>query len=309
VVYLYDPVNRNRRYEVSFGEGFGMNGDHHLLHADTGVTSGMFVERSLNEIRFWARIMKEHSLFLRLGFRAEDTQLIQEANEFYQLFERIEQAAHSFNNQTDPEQIRRFNSEVGMAATNIFAFKRKVLGLILACKMPGANNFPLLVDHISREANYFRKRLFELNEGRLKSLPDAIIRENVFFLRIMADHAKFIGHLLDPSERKLVDMAQNFSNDFDELLFQARDLEGMKPQSQTVPLLDQFLDQNRVSVASLRDFKKTARDLIEQCKIKSIIHPLLADHVFREADRFLEIIDMFDAHLTGGNLKSRIIED
>ena len=175
--------------------------------------------------------------------------------------------------------------------------------------MPGANNFPLLVDHISREANYFRKRLMELNEGRLKSLPDAIIRENVFFLRIMADHAKFIGHLLDPSERKLVDIAQNFSNDFDELLFQARDLEGMKPQSQTVPLLDQFLDQNRVSVASLRDFKKTARDLIEQCKIKSIIHPLLADHVFREADRFLEIIDMFDAHLTGGNLKSRIVED
>ena len=127
MVYLYDPVNRNRRYEVSFGEGFGMNGDHSLLHADTGVTSGMFVERSLNEIRFWARIMKEHSLFLRLGFRAEDTQLIQEANEFYQLFERIEQAAHSFNNQTDPEQIRRFNSEVGLAATNIFAFKRKIL--------------------------------------------------------------------------------------------------------------------------------------------------------------------------------------
>jgi hypothetical protein len=283
--------------------GIGMNGNEQL-HADTGVTSGMFVERSLNEIRFWARIMKEHSLFLRLGFRAEDTQLIQEANEFYRLFERIEQIAHSYNNQTDPEQIRRFNSEVQQAATNIYAFKRKVLGLILTCKLPGANNFPLLVDHTSREANYFRKRLIELNQGKLQSLPDAIIKENVFFLRIMADHAKFIGHLLDPSERKLVDVAGNFSNDFDQLLYQARDLESMKPQSQTVPLLDQFLDQNRVSVASLRDFKKTARDLIEQCKIKSIIHPLLADHVFREADRFLEIIDMFDAHLTSNNNQS-----
>ncbi len=114
----------------------------------------------------------------------------------------------------------------------------------------------------------------------------------------MADHAKFIDHLLDPSERKLVDIARNFSNDFDGLMYQAIDLESMKPQSQTVPLLDQFLDQNRVSVTALRDFKKTARDLIEQCKIKSIIHPLLADPVFRETDRFLEIIDMFDAHLT-----------
>ena len=93
-------------------------------------------------------------------------------------------------------------------------------------------------------------------------------------------------------------MAQNFSHDFDQLIFQARDLESMKPQSQTVPLLDQFLDQNRVSVSALKDFKKTARELIEECKIKSIIHPLLADHVFREAERFLAIIDMFEAHLT-----------
>ncbi|MFD0048391.1 DUF2935 domain-containing protein [Actinomycetes bacterium NPDC127524] len=282
-----------------------MNRDEASLHPDTSVTSEMFVERSLNEIRFWSRIMKEHSLFLRLGFRAEDTQLILEANQFYKLFERIEQTAHSYTNQTDPEQIRRFNSEVQQAATNIFGFKRKVLGLILTCKLPGANNFPLLVDHTSREANYSRKRLIELNEGKLKALPDAIIKENVFFLKIMADHAKFIGHLLDPSERKLVDMARNFSNDFDQLMYQAIDLESMKPQSQTIPLLDQFLDQNRVSVSSLRDFKKTARDLIEQCKIKSIIHPLLADHVFREADRFLEIIDMYDFHLTSGTQQSR----
>ncbi|MEH7272654.1 DUF2935 domain-containing protein [Neobacillus vireti] len=282
-----------------------MNGEEHMLHADTGVTSGLFVERSLNEIRFWARIMKEHSLFLRLGFRAEDTQLIEEANYFYRTFERIEQTAHSLTNQTDPEQIRRFNSEVQQAATNIYVFKRKVLGLIIHCQLPGANNFPLLVDHISREANYFRKRLIQLNEGKLDALPDAIIKENVFFLRIMADHAKFIGHLLDPSERKLIDVAREFSNDFDQLLYQAQDLDAMRPQSQTIPLLDQFLDQNRVSVSSLRDFKKTARDLIEQCKIKSIIHPLLADHVFREADRFLEIIDMFDAHLTAGSQKPR----
>ncbi|WP_438823980.1 DUF2935 domain-containing protein [Bacillus sp. JJ1773] len=265
----------------------------------TQINPVMFVTRSLDEIRFWSRIMKEHSLFLRLGFRCEDTQLIAEANQFYHIFEQIEQQSHSFTNQTTPDQIRRFNTQVMQAATNIFAFKRKVLGLVLSCKLPGANNFPLLIDHTSREANYFRKRLIELNEGKLKALPDAIIKENVFFLRIMADHAQFIGHLLDPSERKLVDLARNFSNDFDQLVFQARDLESMKPQSQTVPLLDQFLDQNRVSVASLKDFKKTARDLIEECKIKSIIHPLLADHVFREAERFLEIIDMFEAHLTG----------
>lgn len=267
-----------------------------------------FVARSLDEIKFWSRIMKEHSLFLRLGFRCEDTQLIQEANQFYAVFEAIENRSHSLALDTDPQVIVRFNSEVHQAVSHIWVFKRKVLGLILRCQLPGANNFPLLVDHVSREANYFRNRLEELNSGKLEPLPDAIIDENVFFLRIMADHAKFISHLLDPSERKLVDQANEFSHDFDQLLFQARDIESMRPQSQTVPILDQFLDQNRVSVKSLRDFKQTARDLINACKIKSIIHPLLADHVFREAERFLTIIDMFEMHLTGAKVSMRDLE-
>lgn len=258
----------------------------------------MFVMRSLDEIRFWSRIMKEHALFLSLGFNCDDKQLIQEAKQFIAVFEQIEQQLCGYSVNSDPQQIRDLNNQVYQAAVSIWAFKRKVLGLILRCEIRG-NNYALLVDHTSREAAYFAKRLRELNEGKLKPLPEAIIKENVFFLRIMADHSKFIGHLLDPSERQLVEQAREFSHDFDQLLFQAKDLESMRPQSETAPILDQFLDQNRISVVSLRDFKKTARDLIEACRIKSNIHPLLADHVFREAERFLFIIDMFEASLTG----------
>lgn len=259
--------------------------------------SNGFVLRSLDEIRFWSRIMKEHSLFIKLGLRCEDSLLINEANQFYCIFEQIETRSHQLSASADPSLITRFNIEVYQAVSHIWAYKRKLLGLIIHCKLPGANLFPLLIDHVSREARYFGNRLMELNQGRLEPLPDAIISENVFFLRIMADHAKFIGHLLDPSERQLEEQARNFSDEFDQLLFQARDLDSMRPQSQTVPLLDQFLDQNKVSVKSLRDFKKTARELIEACRIKSIIHPLLADHVFREAERFLEIIEMFEVSL------------
>lgn len=262
--------------------------------------SDAFVARSLDEIRFWSRIMKEHSLFLGLGFRCEDTNLINRANRFYSIFEDIENRALSFSSDTDPQQIFEFNNIVHEAVCRIWEFKRQVLGLIIQCKI-GGNNFPLLVDHISREAAYFMNRLEQLNTGTLDPLPDAIINENVFFLRIMADHAKFINHLLDPSERKLVEQAREFSHDFDQLLFQAVDLDSMRPESQTFPLLDQFVDQNRISVRQLRDFKKTARDLIEACRIKSIIPPLLADHVFREASRFLEILDYFEAALSAGS--------
>ncbi|WP_374702832.1 MULTISPECIES: DUF2935 domain-containing protein [Bacillaceae] len=267
-----------------------------------GVSEGeftianQFVIRSLDEIQFWTRIMKEHALFLSLGFNYDDKNLIEEAQQFITVFERLEEQLSKFSETSDPKQVKAFNNQVYQAVASIWAYKRKVLGLILRCEIR-SNNYALLVDHTSREAAYFANRLKELNEGKLKPLPEAIIQENVFFLKIMADHAKFIGHLLDPSERQLVEQAREFSHDFDQLMFQAIDLDHMRPQSETPPLLDQFLDQNRVSVVSLRDFKKSAKDLIEACRIKSNIHPLLADHVFREAERFIEIIDLFEASL------------
>ncbi len=256
----------------------------------------LFISRSLDEIRFWSRIMKEHALFLSLGFAPDDKQLIDEAKQFIGVFEKIEHQLSAYNIHTNPQVIKHFNNHVYQAATSIWAFKRKVLGLILRCKIH-SNNYALLVDHTSREAAYFANRLKELNEGKLKPLPKAIIKENVFFLKLMADHAKFIGHLLDPSERKLVQQAREFSHDFDQLLFQAVDLESMSPHSETKPILTRFLDDNRTSLVALRNFKKSAKELIEECKIKSNIHPLLADHVFREAERFLYIIERFEASL------------
>lgn len=48
------------------------------------------VARSLDEIQFWSRIMKEHALFLSLGFTYDQKQLIEEAQQFIAVFERIE---------------------------------------------------------------------------------------------------------------------------------------------------------------------------------------------------------------------------
>lgn len=41
---------------------------------------------------------------------------------------------------------------------------------------------------------------------------------------------------------------------------------------------------------NFRDFKVTGEEGILNCKIKSIIVPLLADHVVREANHFIRIL-------------------
>lgn len=69
MVFIYIFTHKNRTSLVFTG-GLRMNRDETSLHPDTGVTSVMFVERSLNEIRFWSRIMKEHSFFFDWGLDA-----------------------------------------------------------------------------------------------------------------------------------------------------------------------------------------------------------------------------------------------
>ena len=60
MAFIYIFLHKNGT-SGDFTGGLTMHRDETSLHPDTGVTSVMFVERSLNEIRFWSRIMKEHS--------------------------------------------------------------------------------------------------------------------------------------------------------------------------------------------------------------------------------------------------------
>lgn len=249
-----------------------------------------FVRQSINENLFWLRIMKEHALFMSQGFDRNDKNLIREADQFFDLFDRRLTAARSLP--ADADVVHRFNEESILLTRRFRDFKSKVLLLIITCKINGFN-FPLLIDHIAREAGYFAMTLENLNNGTTEPLADKIVDENVFWLRIMADHSKFIASLLDPSERKLVTVASTFSDEFDQLLAQARDLESMVKQTEPsfFGTLTRFTSDVQSSTTDLRNFKRDARDLIRQCKVLSLINPLLADHVTREANKFLSILN------------------
>ncbi|MFO7172153.1 MAG: DUF2935 domain-containing protein [Bacillota bacterium] len=300
------------------------------------VTDRDFVRRSLEENRFWLRIMKEHSLFLSEGFNRRDGDLIRTANRFFEEFDRLLRRARELSPLAGPGAIRRFNQEVIRAVRDLRNFKQEVLLRIITCRIAGFN-LPLLVDHIRREAEYFITVLTRLNEGIDEPVEAAIARENVFWLRIMADHSRFIRNLLDPSERRLVEAADQFADQFDQLLAQARDLDSMfqgfspvlvivgghlldQPTlvrlqeeeerdreereteepllvEETPPVLAQFTEDVIGATQEIRDFKRTAARLLADCRTLSVINPLLADHVAREAEKFLEILGQLEQRL------------
>ena len=76
-----------------------------------------------------------------------------------------------------------------------------ILKAVLQGEMHTAN-YPLLIEHILREAKLYR-RYVELLE-REGDLPDRVLRETeCFWNQIMMKHAQFIRGLPDPCETEL----------------------------------------------------------------------------------------------------------
>lgn len=259
------------------------------------LTEQLFVDRSLTENRFWLRIMKEHALFLGEGFNRKDTHLIHQTDRFYHYFEQQEKKAYQIPNNV--ELVRKFNDESIELVHGFRNFKRNLLILIINCKISGFN-FPLLVDHIAREAEYFMRSLTKFNQGILDPIQDAIISENVFWLRIMMEHSRFIASLLDQSERNLVKTALKFGEDFETLLNQARDVESMLYRKQpTYPIIGKMNKDSENAAQEILAFKKAGLDFIRSCQIRNVISPLLGDHVVREAQHFLYMIHILEERL------------
>jgi hypothetical protein len=259
------------------------------------LTEQLFIERSLTENKFWLRIMKEHSYFLSEGFNHKDTHLIQQTDRFYHYFE--EQEKRAYQTPSNVTAVRKLNEDSIQLVLGLRNFKRNLLIQIINCKVMGFN-FPLLVDHIAREAEYFMRTLKKFNDGILDPIQDAIIKENVFWLKIMMEHSRFIASLLDQSERKLVNSALKFGDDFELLLNQARDVESMLLRKQpTYPIIGKMNKDSETATEELRNFKQAGLDFIKTCQIKSVIDPLLADHVVREANHFLYMISILEQRL------------
>ena len=100
-----------------------------------------------------------------------------------------------------------------------------------------------------------------------------------FWNRIMMEHAMFIRGLLDPCETELFNSADKFADEYGELLEKSRSANNSAMTANSFELTKKF-----------RDFKAAGALGIEQNKIRSVILPLLADHVLREANHYLRLL-------------------
>jgi hypothetical protein len=184
------------------------------------------------------------------------------------------------------DQVCSLNQRAIQATKILASYKSKLLQDILTCKI-FTFNYPLLIDHILREAHFYLKMLQRLQNRQVADIKRDIIEQELFWNRIMAEHAKFIRGLLDPTEIQLFNTAHNFGQEFDKLTRQTKTL-----TEQTAGLQKLSRDLYKATVR-IRDFKTAGTEGLLQCKIKAIAMPLLGDHVIREANHYLRILSSY----------------
>ena len=184
------------------------------------------------------------------------------------------------------QRVQALNDDAIKLVTGLIQFKIQVLTEVLSCRMFTVN-YPLLIDHIMREAKLYLATLQKLQSRADINLEQEAYEQEVFWNRIMAEHSKFIRGLLDPTENDLIIKANNFGNEFDALTAEA-----IQAMNRTMPLGKVTAD-SLAATQQVRDFNEAGTQGLINCKIRSVIIPLLGDHVLRESNHFIRLLHMF----------------
>ena len=185
------------------------------------------------------------------------------------------------------QHVSALNQRAINATAALIQFKTNILSNVLSCRM-FTFNYPLLITHIIREAELYLQQLRRLQNREEINLEREAYEMEFFWNRQMAEHAKFIRGLLDPTENNLISQADSFGKEFDQLTAEAQ-----AAMDATDPLT-RVTDDSIKATEDLWNFKAQGTQGILACQIRSIIIPLLGDHVLREANHYLRLLTMFE---------------
>lgn len=177
--------------------------------------------------------------------------------------------------------VFRINQRALHLLDGLISFKENILREV-SCGGLFTTNYPLLIQHIIREARLYRNTIEKLQQNKCNSYESLYEMEN-FWNQIMMEHALFIRGLLDPSEADLIDKADGFAADYKKLLEMA--------QQQDCLANSNLTEMSLAETLKYREFKTAGAEGILENKIVSIILPLLADHVLREANHYIRILE------------------
>ncbi len=284
-----------------------------------------YTQASLELHLFFLRIMKEHALFLSAGFEPVNGDFSQGSLRFKQQFENLLSRAITLGNKmirpellkscelvtgctlTAEQQtekltgipinqklthleeamtascsvefpvetshyVKQLNQQVLILLNGFIRFQETIYEHVLCCRM-FTTLYPSMLSHLLQESITYRENLMALdNENCCEASCKKA--DETFWNHIMMEHALTMRGMLDPSENKEIVQSNTFAEIYADLL----DL-GTESKYCSLTETEKF-----------RDFKQATTVGLTECELKSVILPLLSDHILREANHYLRLL-------------------
>lgn len=286
-----------------------------------------YINKVLELHLFYDRIMMEHAIFLYTSFTEKDVELKNIAFSFYNSFvttldEIINLSSGNISNEylnsniaftkytkiveektnkltglklntdlTEKEininninrnniflinKLSNINKRTIPIINNFINYKEQILDRVLKCNL-FTKNYPLFIMHIINEARMYQRLLtrIESNQNNYNSLKE----QELFWNDIMKEHALFIRGELDPTEERLIYEANNYSKIFENIL---------EKYSNNY---NELYNNSLIELSKFKIFNLKLLDDITNCRLKSIMLPILLDHTYRELNYFNKILN------------------
>ena len=281
-----------------------------------------YVTISLSLHLVFARIMKEHAFFLENSFMSKDKLFADEAAYHKKKFEKLLSDTIALSNGMLPQyllesgciltkytmqaekrtefltgipinsaitsaerelipcshpnitpgiiyQVKRCNQYSIRILNGIIQFKERILKQVLSCQM-AIGIYPTWLTHTIYEAKLYRSYIMN---AETKYYFEYGTATQISWNQIMTEHALLTAGMLDPTEQNFIQKNVALSNIF------TQDSQGLKrPKVSTSKLPQKIVSQT----IQFKELNESVLQGILNCKIKSIILPLMADHMLRE---------------------------
>ncbi len=240
------------------------------------------IESVLFEHRFWLQILGDHSRFLLFSLAPSEAEQIITVQEFLLLFDNLLETARKFLSEQELEDL---NQNAWETAYRFREFKLGLLAAALASDRAAGPSPSFLNDMLNETEEYLN--LLTALYHRTPMIWHSLCY-HMLWLSDAAGHASSLSASLDRCEQELLQRASRYEQQFLELYHKSLQMKGyLRTQLQQFPALTRMNEQSAALVMEFIEFLDTLRDQRMDQRVLGSLHPLMADHMSREACYYL----------------------
>lgn len=241
-----------------------------------------FDQAALFEHRFWLQILGDHARFIRDSLAPHETEEIERAQTFVQVFDPL---LHTAREQLSMEALLELGQMAYRHTMEFRTFKLHLLRRMLSGEL-AIHLTPTFLNHMVNELDEYIRVISYLQAGQIPFF-DAV-HHHLLWLPDAAGHASAIRADLDKVETLLAKKTKQFEKTFDHFYLKAVEIAGyLRTQLQDFPVLRRFNEQVEIEISLFMQFIHE----LEQMKLTNVLladlMPLMADHMAREECYYL----------------------